>query len=44
MGRLQIDEKLSFELEYLAQKFLWFDLKIILMTFNSVLSSQGGKH
>jgi len=41
---ISIEEKVAFDLEYLARKSISFDLKIILMTVSSVLSSQGVKH
>jgi O-antigen biosynthesis protein WbqP len=41
---ISIEEKVSFDREYLEQKSFWFDLKIILMTVSSVLSSRGVKH
>ncbi|MDB4291341.1 sugar transferase [Cyclobacteriaceae bacterium] len=42
--KISIEEKIAFDREYLARKSFRFDLKIILMTFNSVISSQGVKH
>ena len=41
---LSIEQKVAFDREYLARKSLWFDLKIILMTVSSVISSRGVKH
>ena len=41
---ISIDEKVAFDREYLARKSFWFDLKIILKTVSSVLSSRGVKH
>jgi len=41
---ISIEEKVSFDREYLARKSISFDLKIILMTVTSVLSSRGVKH
>ena len=41
---ISIDEKGAFDREYLARKSFWFDLKIILKTVSSVLSSRGVKH
>lgn len=41
---LELDEKVKFEKEYLDKKSLFFDLKIIFMTFTKVLKSQGVKH
>lgn len=38
---ISIEEKVAFDREYLAQKSFWFDLKIILLTVASVLSSRG---
>ena len=41
---ISIEEKVAFDREYLARKSLWFDLKIILLTVASVLSSRGVNH
>lgn len=41
---ISIDEKVACDREYLARKSFWFDLKIILKTVSSVLSSRGVKH
>ena len=41
---ISIEEKVLFDREYLERKSFWFDLKIILMTVSSVLSSRGVKH
>jgi O-antigen biosynthesis protein WbqP len=41
---ISIEQKVAFDREYLARKSIWFDLKIILMTVSSVLSSRGVKH
>ena len=41
---ISIDEKAAFDREYLARKSFWLDLKIILRTVSSVLSSRGVKH
>ena len=41
---LSIEQKVAFDREYFARKSIWFDLKIILMTVSSVLSSRGVKH
>ena len=41
---ISIEEKVAFDREYLARKSFWFDLKIILKTVSSVLSSRGVKH
>ena len=41
---ISIEEKVAFDREYLARKSFWFDLKIILLTVVSVLSSRGVKH
>ena len=38
---ISIEEKVAFDREYLARKSFWFDLKIILLTVVSVLSSRG---
>lgn len=41
---ISIEEKVKFEKEYLEQKTFWFDIKIIVLTFTSVLKSEGVKH
>ena len=41
---ISIEQKVAFDREYLARKSFWFDLKIILLTVASVLSSRGVKH
>jgi O-antigen biosynthesis protein WbqP len=41
---ISIEEKVAFDREYLVRKSFWFDLRIILMTFTSVISSRGVKH
>jgi len=41
---ISIEEKVAFDREYLARKSFWFDLKIILLTVSSVLSSRGVNH
>lgn len=45
-GRDEIDleEKVAFEKEYLERQSLWFDLKIVVLTFTKVLKSQGVNH
>jgi O-antigen biosynthesis protein WbqP len=41
---LSIPQKVKLEQEYLYKKSLWFDFKIILTTFASVIRSKGVKH
>ena len=41
---ISLEEKVSLEKEYLARKSFWFDMKIILQTFTSVLKSDGVGH
>ncbi len=41
---ISLDEKVRFEKEYLERKSLWFDLKILVLTFSSVLKRDGVKH
>ena len=41
---ISIDEKVAFDREYLVRKSFWFDLKILLMTVTSVISSRGVNH
>lgn len=41
---ISIEEKVVLDKEYLDRKSIWFDLKIILLTFSSVFSRKGVKH
>ncbi len=41
---LSIADKVAYEKEYLEQRSLWFDIKIILYTFTSVLGKNGITH
>ncbi len=41
---ISIEEKVKLEKEYLERKSFWFDLKIIVLTFTSVLGSKGVTH
>lgn len=41
---ISIYEKVKLEIEYLKRRSFWFDIKIIFLTFVSVLSSRGVKH
>ena len=41
---ISLEEKVRFEKEYLNRKSFWFDLKILVLTFTSVLKSDGVKH
>lgn len=41
---LALDVKVAYEKEYLEKKSPWFDLKIIVLTFTSVLTSKGVTH
>ena len=41
---ISIEEKVAFDREYLARKSFWVDLKIVLITFTSVISTRGVKH
>lgn len=41
---ISLEEKVRFEKEYLIRKSFWFDMKIILQTFTSVLKSDGVGH
>jgi O-antigen biosynthesis protein WbqP len=41
---ISIEEKVAFDSEYLARKSFWVDLKIVLITFTSVISTRGVKH
>ena len=41
---ISLKEKVKFEKEYLERKSLSFDIKILVLTFTSVLKSDGVKH
>jgi O-antigen biosynthesis protein WbqP len=41
---ISLEEKVAYEKEYLQRKSLGFDIKIVLLTFTSVLMSKGVKH
>lgn len=41
---ISLEEKVAYEKEYLQRKSVGFDLKIVLLTFTSVLTSKGVKH
>ncbi len=41
---ISIEEKVKLEQEYLERKSFVFDLKIVVLTFTSVLTSKGVKH
>ena len=41
---ISLEEKVSLEKAYLARKSVWFDMKIIVLTFTSVLKSDGVKY
>jgi O-antigen biosynthesis protein WbqP len=41
---ISLEEKVALEKEYLVRKSFWFDMKIILQTFTSVLKSDGVGH
>jgi O-antigen biosynthesis protein WbqP len=41
---ISLEEKVRYEKEYLERKSIWFDLKIIVLTFGNVLMSYGVKH
>lgn len=41
---ISLEEKVSLEKEYLSRKSFWFDMKIIVLTFTSVLKSDGVGH
>lgn len=41
---ISLEEKVAYEKEYLQRKSVGFDLKIIVLTFTSVLMSKGVKH
>ena len=41
---ISIEEKVALEKEYLEQKSIGFDIKIVVLTFTSVLKSEGVNH
>jgi O-antigen biosynthesis protein WbqP len=41
---ISLEEKSKYEKEYLLRKSFWFDIKIIVLTFTSVLKRDGVKH
>ena len=41
---ISLEEKVAYEKEYLQRKSVVFDLKIVILTFTSVLMSKGVKH
>lgn len=41
---ISIEEKVTFEREYLELKSIWFDFKIIIRTFTSIIKSKGVTH
>lgn len=41
---LSLEDKVKLEKEYFEHKNIWFDIKIITLTFTSVLASKGVKH
>ena len=41
---ISIEEKVKLEKEYLEQKSIGFDIKIVVLTFTSVLKSEGVNH
>ena len=41
---ISLEEKVRFEKEYLARKSIGFDIKIMALTFTSVLKTDGVKH
>ena len=41
---ISLEEKVALEKTYLARKSFWFDMKIIVLTFTSVLKSDGVGH
>jgi len=41
---ISLEQKVKFEKEYQERKSTWFDIKIIVLTFTSVLKSDGVKH
>ena len=42
--KISLKEKVNFEKQYLERKSTWFDIKIIVLTFTSVLKSDGVGH
>jgi len=42
--KISLEAKVKLEKEYLGRKSFWFDLRIIVLTFTSVLASKGVTH
>ena len=40
-GQLTIGDQIAYDLEYVRQRSVWFDLKILVMTLLSVLKRRG---
>lgn len=41
---ISLEEKVAYEKEYLLRRTIWFDFKIVLLTFFSVIMIKGVKH
>jgi lipopolysaccharide/colanic/teichoic acid biosynthesis glycosyltransferase len=41
-GRTDLDERLRLDMEYIDQRSLWFDLKILFLTVGEVIRPRGG--
>ena len=41
---ISIEEKVALESEYLEKKSIWFDFKIVVRTFTSIINSRGVSH
>lgn len=41
---IALEDKVAFEKDYLDRQSMWFDLKIMVLTFTKVLKSQGVNH
>jgi O-antigen biosynthesis protein WbqP len=41
---ISIEDKVALEKEYLMRKSVWFDIRILVRTFSSVVRSEGVKH
>ena len=41
---ISIEEKVGLEKEYLMRKSVWFDIRILMMTFGSVIRVKGVAH
>ena len=41
---ISIEQKVALEVDYLHRKSIWLDIKIIILTFTSILKIKGISH